>query len=120
VGGFQHQILNLDIINYVFVVTKLEFTLFSWDEAKNESNRNKHGISFEAAKLVFQDPLHITRQDRIENGEQRWQTVGAVGGLQLLLVAHTWHDESDGSEHIRIISARLATKVERKAYEQGT
>lgn len=94
--------------------------MFSWDEAKNESNRNKHGIGFEAAKLVFQDPLHITRQDRIENGEQRWQTVGAVGGLQLLLVAHSWLDENDGSEHIRIISARLATKVERKEYEQGT
>jgi uncharacterized DUF497 family protein len=98
----------------------LEFILFSWDEVKNESNRRKHGVSFEAAQLVFKDPLHITRQDRIENGEQRWQTVGAVGGLQLLLVAHTWLDEHDGSEHIRIISARLATKVERKAYEQST
>lgn len=94
--------------------------MFSWDEAKNESNRNKHGISFEAAKLVFQDPLHITRQDRIESGELRWQTVGTAAGLQLLLVAHTWLDENDGSEHIRIISARLATKVERKAYEQST
>jgi uncharacterized DUF497 family protein len=98
----------------------LEFTLFSWDEVKNESNRRKHGVSFETAQLVFKDPLHITRQERIENGELRWQTVGTVAGLQLLLVAHTWLDEHDGSEHIRIISARLATKVERKAYEQGT
>jgi uncharacterized DUF497 family protein len=98
----------------------LEFTLFSWDEVKNESNRRKHGVSFETAQLVFKDPLHLTRQDRTENGELRWQTVGTVGGLQLLLVAHTWLDEHDGSEHIRIISARLATKVERKAYEQGT
>ena len=84
------------------------------------SNKRKHGISFETAQLVFQDPLHITRHDRIENREQRWQTVGTVGGLQLLLVAHTWLDEQDGSEHIRIISARLATKIERKAYEQST
>lgn len=94
--------------------------MFSWDALKNESNKRKHGISFEAAQLVFQDPLHITRHDRIENREQRWQTVGTVGGLQLLLVAHTWLDEQDGSEHIRIISARLATKIERKAYEQST
>ena len=94
--------------------------MFSWDALKNESNKRKHGISFEAAQLVFHDPLHITRHDRIENREQRWQTVGTVGGLQLLLVAHTWLDEQDGSEHIRIISARLATKIERKAYEQST
>jgi uncharacterized protein len=107
-------------INYIFVVTKWELILFSWDEAKNKSNHRKHGISFETAKLVFKDPLHITRQDRIENGEMRWQTVGTVGGLQLLLVAHTWLDEYDGSELIRIISVRLATKLERKAYEQST
>ena len=79
----------------------------------------KHGVSFEAAQLVFDDPLHITRQDRIENGEQRWQTVGIVGGVVLLLVAHTWHETETG-EHIRIISARRATKIERKIYEQGT
>ena len=94
--------------------------MFSWDAAKNESNKRKHGVSFETAQFVFNDPLHITRQDRTENGELRWQTLGTVGGLQLLLVAHTWHDEHDGSEHIRIISARMASKVERKAYEQGT
>ena len=94
--------------------------MFSWDDEKHESNKRKHGISFEGAQLVFKDPLHLTRQDRTENGEQRWQTVGTVGGLQLLLVAQTWLAEDEGSEHIRIISARLATKVERKAYEQGT
>jgi uncharacterized DUF497 family protein len=93
--------------------------LFSWDNAKNESNQRKHGISFAAARLVFDDPLHVTRQDRIENGEQRWQTVGLAGGVVLLLVAHAWL-EADGGEHIRIISARRATKLERKVYEQGT
>ena len=50
--------------------------LFSWDEAKNAANQRKHGVSFDAAKLVFDDPLHVTRQDRIEHGEQRWQTLG--------------------------------------------
>ncbi|MBV5299554.1 MAG: BrnT family toxin [Rhodoferax sp.] len=95
--------------------------MFSWDEAKNEINQRKHGISFAAARLVFDDPLHVTRQDRIENGEQRWQTVGLSGGVALLLVAHTWVEvEVDsGGEQIRIISARRATKLERKVYEQG-
>ena len=94
--------------------------VFSWDESKNRINLRKHGISFEAAKLVFDDPFHVTRQDRIENGEQRWQTVGMVGDVVLLLVAHTWHDVENEGEHIRIISARRATRLERKVYEQDT
>jgi uncharacterized DUF497 family protein len=92
--------------------------VFSWDEAKNQSNLLKHGLSFETARLVFDDPYHLSRQDRIENGELRWQTLGLVEGVVLLLVAHTWHDHEDG-EHIRIISARRATKLERKIYEQS-
>lgn len=92
--------------------------MFSWDETKNTTNQTKHGISFELARQVFDDPLHLTRQDRIEHGEQRWQTLGMVGAVVLILVAHTWHD-SDGEESIRIISARRATKQERKIYEQG-
>lgn len=92
--------------------------MFSWDETKNKSNHQKHSVSFETAKLVFLDPLHLSRQDRIENGEMRWQTLGLVGDVVLLLVAHTWQQEIAGEEHIRIISARLATKLERKIYEQ--
>ena len=91
--------------------------MFSWDEAKN--NQRKHGISFEAAQLVFDDPLHISRQDRIENGEERWQTLGFADGVVLLLVAHRWRDTETEGEHIRIVSARRATKLERKIYEQG-
>lgn len=93
--------------------------LFSWDEAKSESNRRKHGVSFEAARLVFNDPLHLSRQDRVEGGEERWQTLGMAGDVVLLLVAHTW-TEANGDEHIRIISARRATKLERKVYEENT
>ena len=92
--------------------------MFSWDEIKNESNQHKHGISFEIAQLVFDDPLHITRQDRIENDEQRWQTIGMAGGIVLLLVAHTWSETENDAEHIRIISARRTTKLERRIYEQ--
>ena len=51
-------------------------------------------------------------------GEERWQTVGMVAGVLLLLVAHTWNIE--GEEEIRIISARKATAHERNGYEKGT
>jgi uncharacterized DUF497 family protein len=91
---------------------------FSWDETKNIANKNKHKISFETAKYVFFDHLHISRQDRVENGEERWQTIGMVNGVLLLLVAHTVSSEGTG-EHIRIISARPVTKYERAIYEKG-
>jgi len=97
---------------------------FEWDETKAQTNYRKHGISFSAAARVFDDPLHYTRQDRIENGEYRWQTIGLVEGCLVLLVAHTLHteigDEGDiPCEVIRIISARRATKQERKSYERS-
>lgn len=94
---------------------------FEWDEAKNLSNRRKHdGLSFEEACHVFEDPLHVSTQDRIEGGEQRWQTVGAVGGVMILVVAHTITEDNVGGEPvevIRIISARRATPRERRRYE---
>ena len=51
---------------------------FVWDERKNQINKRKHGISFEIAALVFEDPYHLTRQDREVEGEPRWQTIGIV------------------------------------------
>lgn len=91
---------------------------FEWDEQKNSSNQQKHGLSFEIAARVFFDPLCLRRQDRHENGEERWQAIGEVNGLAVLLVAHKQSD-IDGGEIIRIISARRATKAERRFYEQG-
>ena len=95
---------------------------FTWDEDKNLSNQRKHsGISFEVAARVFDDPFCLTRQDRIEDFELRWQTIGIVHGVTLLLVAHTVIEEdSDGQavETIRIISARKADRSERKRYEE--
>lgn len=91
---------------------------FTWDENKNAINKAKHGISFETAKLVFNDPLHISIQDRYENGEERWQTLGLINGVAVILVAHTAYEENH-TEIIRIISARKATKQERKCYEQA-
>ncbi len=90
---------------------------FEWDEAKNQSNQRKHGVSFEEASQVFRDPLHVSVQDCIEGSEQRWQTLGMVQDCLLLLVAHTLRDQ-EGAEIVRIISARKATPKERRRYEQ--
>ena len=91
---------------------------FTWDPAKAEANRAKHGVSFEEAMLVFRDPLHLTRQDRIEDGEVRYQTIGQIYGVIVLLVAHTVTEERQGPiEWICIIAARRATRAERRHYE---
>ena len=93
---------------------------FIWDENKNRSNQRKHGISFEEACRVFVDPFHLSVQDRIEGGEERWQTLGQVDGIAVILVAHTViNDNADdeATETIRIISARPATRRERMRYE---
>jgi uncharacterized protein len=95
---------------------------FEWDEDNAAAHLQKHKISFETAARVFADPFALMAQDRIENGEQRWQTIGMVDGHLVLLVAHTvaQDDESEdiqSTEIIRIISARKADKQERKRYE---
>ena len=87
---------------------------FEWDEAKNLANRRKHGVSFEEASRVFLDPFYFSLYERIEDGEERWQTFGLVGGL-LLMAAHTVGEEGGAGplEVIRIITAREATARER-------
>jgi uncharacterized protein (DUF4415 family) len=56
---------------------------FAWDEEKNRINKRKHGVSFETASLIFDDPHHLTRQDREVDGEPRWQTIGVVHGIHV-------------------------------------
>ncbi|PYE90119.1 BrnT family toxin [Phyllobacterium leguminum] len=91
---------------------------FIWSESKNRSNQQKHKISFELARRAFADPFATIEQDRIDDGEYRWQTIGLVDGHMLLIVAHMIWDEEDGTEIIRIISARHADPKERKRYER--
>ena len=76
-------------------------------------------MSFEVAALAFADPFALTVQDRVENRERRWQTLGMVGEHLVLLVAHAVGEDDDGEELIDIISARKADKKERKRYEQN-
>ncbi len=92
---------------------------FEWDAAKAEINLRKHRVSFEIAVRVFADPFALVEQDRIENGEYRWRTLGLVDGRLLLLVAHTVRDDEDGVEVVRIISARRAEPRERRRYAQN-
>jgi uncharacterized DUF497 family protein len=91
---------------------------FIWDEGKNRRNLLKHKVSFETAVSVFDDPHAISVQDRFVQGEERWQTLGLIEGMVVLLVAHSIEFESD-EEIIRIISARKATPREREVYAQS-
>ena len=89
-----------------------------WDPEKARSNLTKHGVAFDVAALVFDDPMAVATFDRIVDGEERWRTVGRVGLATILFVVHTWRDES-GEVYIRIISARRADRMEIRAYERG-
>lgn len=89
---------------------------FQWDSDKASSNVRKHSASFEEAVTVFGDPLAITITDPDHSvGEFRLLTTGQSRLQRLLVVAHT---EREGE--VRLISARLATRQERRSYESGT
>ena len=88
---------------------------FEWDEDKAKTNLNKHGVSFEEASSVFGDPLALTIPDPLHSEEEdRFITLGESHRRRLLVVVST-----DRGNKIRIISARAATRRERKDYEEG-
>ena len=88
---------------------------FEWDSAKAASNLAKHGVSFEEASSVFGDWLHATgRDDAHSTTEDRYITMGMSASGRVLLVSHT-----DRGDAIRIISARVADRHQRKDYEDG-
>jgi uncharacterized DUF497 family protein len=91
---------------------------WAWDRSKDRSNRQKHGLGFATAIRVFADPSAFSELDRIDDGEERWRTIGLLDGVMVVLVAHTYREDGEGDEIIRIISARRATSHERKRYEQ--
>ncbi|MCF6318844.1 MAG: BrnT family toxin [Proteobacteria bacterium] len=91
---------------------------FEWDKVKNALNIQNHGISFEQAKEVFEDPLHISKLDyRFNYFEERWITLGATSQYKLIVVVHMLFDENN-KEVIRIISARKANAKEANIYEK--
>lgn len=89
--------------------------LFEWDEEKSRKNLRKHGVSFDEASTIFGDPLSVTIDDpRHSIRESRWVTLGHSAKHRLLAVVHT-----NRGGRIRINSARVATRYERKTYEEG-
>jgi uncharacterized DUF497 family protein len=93
---------------------------FDWDPAKAESNRRKHGVTFEEAMGVFRDPLALSVLDNESGqGEERWVTIGRNPARNLLLVVHTYIEHSAEQAAIRIISARRPTRRETRQYEEG-
>lgn len=88
---------------------------FEWDPTKAASNMRKHGVSFEEAMTAFKDELCATARDLDHSmAEYRFITFGLSADGRLLTVSHTGRGST-----IRIISARLITRAERKIYEEG-
>jgi hypothetical protein len=93
---------------------------FEWDDRKNWINRTKHGVSFETAELVFDDPFALTQRNVThDDDEERFITLGAVGPGSILFVVHANRESTKQAEVIRIISARPATSREKKSYEEA-
>jgi uncharacterized protein len=90
---------------------------FDWDPEKSRQNLRKHGVSFEMAEFVFDDPFQVSKLDPCEH-EVRWRTYGLVKGVVVLMVVHLIQETDDGEEEVRIISARKATSSEAEEYEK--
>lgn len=98
------------LIVILIMKTIIVETLVEWDDNKNRLNIKKHGISFETAALVFADEERIEYYDKLHSqNEDRFIVLGCVQGI--LFVVYTMHDEA-----VRIISARMATPLERRIY----
>lgn len=89
---------------------------FEWDEVKNEQNIRKHGFDFADAERVFTSPfpLLVRLDNREDYGEERWQGVGMLDGLVVVVIVFT----EPRTNIVRIISMRKATKNERTDYEK--
>ncbi len=90
-------------------------SVFEWSTDKAKRNFQKHKISFDLARLVFNDPFQISNFDRTVEGEDRYCTLAQVGGT-VLIVAHCYRKNKSGEEVIRINLARKAEKRERNRY----
>lgn len=89
--------------------------IVEWDNRKAAANRRKHGVSFEEAVSALEDPLAVTYRDPDHSEQElRFLTFGVSSTGRILVVAHTEREEA-----IRLISARPATRRERRAYEEG-
>jgi uncharacterized protein len=91
--------------------------VFSWDTRKAQRNLEKHGVSFEEAVTVFADADALEWEDREHSEEEpRWKRLGLSAGGRVIILVYTSRRMKDGNATIRIISARRASRKERKAY----
>ena len=90
--------------------------VFKWDPSKATANVRKHGVDFHEAATVLNDVLSTTYPDadHSSTGDARFVTIGMSERDQILVVAHT-----ESNDTVRIITARRATRSERKFYEEG-
>lgn len=106
-GAVSEKVVTLDVVtlcHYAF------FMRYEWDEAKRQSNIQKHGIDFIGIQEVFEGNTVTIRDDRFEYGETRFVTLGLLDG-RVVVIAHTETDEV-----IRVISVRKAAKNEEIIY----
>lgn len=93
---------------------------YEWDGTKAISNERKHGVGFVEASSVFEDSLAMSVPDDEHSvEEERWITMGTSTHDRILVVVHVRSVLNDSDEVIRIISARAATKQERRSYTEG-
>ena len=87
---------------------------FEWDARKADANRRSHGVTFEEAISAFADPLSVTIADPLHSAdEHRFVLIGHSHRGRVVVVVHT-----ERGHTIRVISARVATRRERRAYEE--
>jgi uncharacterized DUF497 family protein len=92
---------------------------FEWDPAKARQNARKHRISFERGATIFLDPNALSLVDEQHSeDEERWITIGLDHTGALLVICHTYREETENSARVRLISARKATKKETKQYQR--
>lgn len=84
---------------------------FEWDPTKDERNFAKHGIRFDEARLIFDGPVLTSADSRTDYGEKRQISIGEIDGIITVVVVHTAR-----SGRVRLISARLANRKERRLY----
>jgi uncharacterized DUF497 family protein len=87
-----------------------------WDDEKNKDNWRKHKVRFENAYSALLDPNGLTEEDFTSDYEERWRTIGMNRLHALLFIAYTIREDDDGTEIVRIISARHAEPHERETY----
>jgi hypothetical protein len=90
-----------------------------WDPAKSRENLRKHGVRFETASLVFDDPWILSRKDLShDDAEERYNAIGEIATGTVLFVVFTVRGQ-DEVETIRLISARGASAQEKRSYEEA-